>query len=266
VPLENAPLDELQDAFVESKFSNEDVFYGLEDEPQPSVDASDLFTNMSVESEGMSDLSESVEFSGSVRRRQAAANIDPTSLLDQLQKVHEGGGDSSRSLDEKTFGSCPSAVEDQKMKQGVVAGGSEISHYSDGESMMETSVSFVSDKLKLQNSVHQKSPEPSAVGSDSADSSFLNYIYAYISSLVIDCAALSTKGLPSWEGAQTALLSSFVIEEGDMDNMLGVLEREIERTPPAIEAMESVRTEGIEMVRSFDNLRSETIESVRSLG
>ena len=285
---QDAPLDEVhaavspgpstQPAVVESKSSNDDdIFDGLEDEPNdesdwhtkrtmgaPMPQGTRIGADISVASEGtMSDLS------GSVVNARSRRAIGPTSLLDQLQKVHDEGD--SHCLYE-TFG--PGSAEDQEMERRV--GGSQVS-YSDGESIMETSVSFLSEKLKRQNSAKSKSPEtPQAqedsltqanqgqvVGSDS--DSFMDYFYAYISALVSDCAALGTKGLPSydWKDAQTAFLSSFVIDDGDMDSMLGVLEREIDRTPPAIE---SVRSEGIEMVRSFDNLRSEAIESVRSFG
>ena len=293
---QDSPFDEVhaavspgpptQPTVVESKSSDEDdIFDGLEDdglEDEPN-DESDWHTKTTMEDpapqgtrigadisfaseETMSDLGESVANS---RSRRA---IGPTSLLDQLQKVHD---ESDSHCLYETFGT--GSAEDREMDLRV--GGSQLS-YSDGESIMETSVCFLSEKLKRQNSAKLKSPEtPQAqedsltqanqgqtVGSDS--DSFMNYIYAYISALVSDCAALSTKGLPSynWEDAQTALLSSFVIDDGDMDSMLGVLEHEIERTPPTIEAIASVRSEGIEMVRSFDNLRSEASESVRSFG
>jgi hypothetical protein len=106
--------------------------------------------------------------------------------------------------------------------------------------------------------------EESALSSDSE--SFMEYFHAYISALVNDCAALGTNILPSynWEEAQASLLSSIAIDDGGLDSMLGVLEREIERTPPTIETIHSVQAEGIELVRSFDNLRSEAINTVRS--
>jgi hypothetical protein len=282
VPAAITPVPPTQAAVVESKTADDDdVFDGLEDEPcdesdwhtkttigAPMPQETRIRADISVASEeAMSDLSESVGTAGSSRRA-----TGPTSLLDQLKKVHDEVD--SNSLYEM-FG-IGSAV-DQPIKTG--AGGSLLS-YSDGESMMETSVSFISEKLKLQNYTKSKSPETQQAGENSlteakqgqavvSDSeSFMDYYYAYISALVNDCAALGAKGLPSynWEENQTTFLSSFVIDDRDMDSMLSVLEREIGRTPPTIEAIEGIRSEGIEIVRSFDDLRSDAVESVRSFG
>ena len=267
---QDAPLDEVQaavapvsptePAVVESKLSDEDdVFDGLEDEPRsgasvwysktteeaPVPQEAKIPADVSVVNGALSYLS--VIFI-SIQR----AICVPSSLLGQLQTAHEGD---APSLDE-AFGS--GSAEDQTMQRD--GGGSQLS-YSDGESIMETTVSFVSEKLKRQNDANSgksKSPETpqiqedslaqakqgQAVGSES-DDSFMDYVDVHISALVkdCDCAAVGTKGLLSynWDEAQTALLSPFVIDDGDIDGMLDVLKRvcvlepEIERTSAAIE-------------------------------
>jgi hypothetical protein len=218
VPADVAPVLPTQPAVIESKSSDEDdIFDGLEDEP---IDESDCYTkttkedpmpqeakiraDSSVVNEAMSYLSESFI---AIRRA-----INHSSLFDQLQKVHEGD---VPSLDD-TFDSARSA-EDQKMKKGV--GGSQ---YSDGESIMDTSVSFVSEKLKRQNSGKSKSPETpqvqedspaqakegQAVGSES--DSFMGYIDVHIRALVNDCdcrAVPRTKGLHPTIGKKPEQLS-----------------------------------------------------------
>ena len=252
---QDAPLDEMQaagarvpstqPAVVESKLS--DLFDGLEDEPTkeaPVPQKAKSPEDVSVVSEALTYLSESFN---SIREA-----IVTSSLLDQLQTVQEGD---APSVDE-VF--CSESAEDLKMKRGE--GGSQVS-YSDGESITETAVSFVSDELKRQNratSGKSKSPETpqiqedilpiakqgQAVGSES-DDSFMDYVDVHISALVkdCDCASVGTKGLPSynWDEAQTALMSPFVIDQENMDGMLDVIGRVcviepvIERKPAAID-------------------------------
>jgi hypothetical protein len=230
----------------------------LEDEPS---DASDWYSKTTMEapvpqetksSADISVLSESLSYLSEIVVSIQRA-IVPSSLVGQLQKVHEGD---APSLDE-TFGS--GSAEDQKLKKGV--GGSQLT-ISDGESIMETAVSFLSEKMKSQNSGKSKSPETPQVQEDSlprveqeqaaaseSDASFMDFVDAHISALVkdCDCATVGTKPSPSynWGEAQTALLSPFVIDDGAMHGMLDVLEREIEhtRTPGAIEVIESVGSE-----------------------